>query len=84
MPAEDAQMAEMKEFEVYIACNEDGDYEAAAEAEVARDALNENSGAHACRIVKLIVKMSPPAYEAPTAVIEIPDAAGATVSIAAE
>jgi hypothetical protein len=34
--------------------------------------------------VKLIVKMSPPAYEAPTADIEIPESAGATVSVAAE
>jgi hypothetical protein len=72
----------LKEIEIFVAMNEDGDYEAAAEAEVAHDSLRDNSGGHACRIVKLIVKMSPPAYEEPPAVIEIPESAGATVEMA--
>jgi hypothetical protein len=74
----------LKEIEVFVALNEDGDHEAAAEAEMARDALSENYGGYACRMIKLVMKVSPPAYEEPVAVIEIPDAADAIVEIAAE
>jgi hypothetical protein len=73
----------LKEIELFVAMNEEGDYEAAAEAEVARDSLNENSGGHCCRIVKLVLKMSPPAYDKPVAEITIPDTAGETVILEA-
>ena len=73
----------MKEIEVFIAMNEDGDYEVGTEAELARDLLSENAGGYACRIVKLVVQMSPPAYEEPAAAITIADTAGETVILEA-
>jgi hypothetical protein len=71
----------MSTIEVYVAMNEDGDYEVAATAEDARQLLDDNAAGCACRIVRLQVTMSRPSYEEPIAVIEIPDETPATAAI---
>jgi hypothetical protein len=77
-------MAEKIEVEVFVAINEDGDWAADSEAEVARDQMFENFGGYACRIVKLKLLVTPPSFEEPIATIDVPDEAGVTAAVEME
>jgi hypothetical protein len=65
--------------EVYIAMNEEGEYEVGTTEEEAGERLMDNHGGYMSRIVRLPVRMTPPkAMEAPA--VDIPDEAGTTIA----
>lgn len=74
---------EKKTCEIFLVISEDGDYEVATDDGTAVERHEENCGGYARRIVKLVVKVTPPNYEAPVAEIEINDGAG-RVEVVAE
>lgn len=69
--------AETKECEIFIAMNEEGDWIVTTEESEALSDLAENQGGYHGRVVKVIVRMAPPAM--PETAVDIPDDAG-TVS----
>ena len=72
-----------KTIEIFIAINEDGDYETGIDDSDAHDRLEENWGGASVRIVKLKVTMSPPqVIEGPT--VTVPDDACKTIEAEAE
>lgn len=75
-------MPEKKTCEIYLAINEDGDYEVGDIDETAVDRLGENYGGYARRFVKIVVKITPPTIA--EAEVDVPDDAGETVKIEAE
>ena len=78
-----AKTIEIKTIEIFVAMNEDGDYETGIDDSDARDRLEENWGGASVRIVKLKVTMSPPqVIEGPT--VTVPDDAGKTIEAEAE
>jgi hypothetical protein len=48
--------------ELYLAMNEDGDYEVGLTDEEAKDRLTDNIGGYCCRIFKVNFEANPPAY----------------------
>jgi hypothetical protein len=72
----------MTEIEIYVAMNENGDYEAATESEDATTRLIENAGGDMVRLIKIIVKMDPPVMAEVD--VEVPAEAGTTEKIEAE
>jgi hypothetical protein len=67
---------------VYIAMNEDADYEVGASEDEATDRLSESIGGRLGRVVRLVVRMSPPKAE-DAGGVTIPDMAGETVTCGA-
>jgi len=59
-----------KHFEVFLAMNEDGDFEIGTDAEEAADRLAGNCGGYQCRIVRIGGWMHPPMMA--EMVIEVP------------
>ena len=53
-------MADKIQIEIWIVMNEDGEYTAATDQDVAREEFDENCGGSARRVVKLNVWMTPP------------------------
>lgn len=70
------------ECEIYVAMNEDGDWIVTSEIDEAINTLGEHAGGYQVRIVKVIVKMSPPVMTEAT--VEIPDEAGNTEKLDVE
>jgi hypothetical protein len=68
-------MTEKTHFEIFLAMNEEGDYEVATAEEEASERLVENQGGYQCRIVRIGGFMARPAL-VETAPIDIPDDAG--------
>jgi hypothetical protein len=69
----------MTSIEVWIAMNEDGDYEVAKDEDDVVDLWNENVGGLSRRLVKLRVTMSAPVVT--EADVNVPEEAGQTVNI---
>ena len=68
---------------VFIALNEDGEYEVGLTAEEAGERLHEQATSYLIRTVEIAVHMAlPQAEEGP--VIEIPDTAGTTTQVEVE
>jgi len=66
-------------LEVWVAVNEEGNYEVGTEEEEAAARLMETHGGYHCRIVKLVVFLNPPApYET---LIEVPNEIGHVVEV---
>lgn len=63
--------------ELYVAMNEDGDWIVTSDESEALTKLTEDEGGYQCRIVKITVKMTPPAMTEAT--VDVPDEAGTTV-----
>jgi hypothetical protein len=65
-------MSEKRWIELYVAINEDGDFECAADASDAVTALSENAGGVCLRTIKITLSVTLPAViELP--VIDVPD-----------
>jgi hypothetical protein len=65
--------------EVYIAMNEEGEFEVGTTEEEASQRLVENTSGYSCRLVKINAEMTPPApIEAD---VDISDEAGTTIAI---
>jgi hypothetical protein len=69
----------MTSIEVWIAMNEDSDYEVAKDEDDVVDLWNENVGGLSRRLVKLRVTMSAPVVT--EADVNVPEEAGQTVNI---
>jgi hypothetical protein len=67
---------------VYIAMNEDADYEVGATEDEATERLSDNVGGRLGRVVRITVRMSPPQAE-DAGEVTIPDTAGETVTFEA-
>jgi hypothetical protein len=67
---------------VYIAMNEDADYEVGATEDEATERLSDNVGGRLGRVVRITVRMSPPRAE-DAGEVTIADTAGATMAIGA-
>jgi 3-methyladenine DNA glycosylase/8-oxoguanine DNA glycosylase len=67
---------------VYIAINEDADYEVGATEDEATERLNDNVGGRLGRLVRLTVRMSPPKAE-DGGEVRIADTAGVTMTFEA-
>jgi hypothetical protein len=65
--------------EIYIAMNEDGDFEVGINEEEASERLMEHAGGQMIRIVKIAAKMTPPAIT--EAAVDVPDEAGETTEV---
>jgi hypothetical protein len=72
-------MADKTHFEIFLAMNEEGDYEVAITEAEASERLVENQGGYQCRIVRIGGFMARPSLA--EALIEIPDDAGETVQL---
>jgi hypothetical protein len=72
-------MTDKTHFEIFVAMNEEGDYEVAITEEEASERLFENQGGYQCRIVRIGGFMAGPVLA--DAVIDIPDDAGETVQL---
>jgi hypothetical protein len=77
-------MAGKHEIEVFVAINEDGDFGAGNSDETAKEQLDNDHGGYVCRIIKLKLLITPPAYEEPIATINVPDQAGVTAAVETE
>jgi len=69
----------MTSIEVWIAMNEDGDYEVAKDEDDVVDLWNENVGGLSRRLVKLKVTMSAPVIT--DADVNVPEEAGHAVNV---
>jgi hypothetical protein len=69
----------MTSIEVWIAMNEDGDYEVAKDEDDVVDLWNENVGGLSRRLVKLKVTMSAPVIT--EADVNVPEEAGHAVNV---
>ena len=70
----------MIQADIYIAMNEEGEYEVGTSEEEAGERLVDCHGGYMSRIVRLPVRMAPPkAMEAPA--FDIPDETGMTIAI---
>src|ERR1700720_535207 len=69
----------MTSIEVWIAMNEDGDYEVAKDEDDVVDLWNENVGGLSRRLVRLRVTMSAPAVS--EADVNVPEEAGQAVNV---
>jgi hypothetical protein len=67
---------------VYIAMNEDADYEVGATEDEATERLSDNVGGRLGRVVRITVRMSPPQAE-DAGEVTIADTAGETVTFEA-
>lgn len=74
-------MTTKTECTIYLAINEDGDYAVHADEVDAVDLLHEDHSDSMCRVVKLTVKIAPPALI--EASVDVPDETGETVAIEA-
>jgi hypothetical protein len=70
-------MTDKTTCELYIAMNEDGGWIVTADESEAMYRLNEEEGGYQCRIIKIVVKMTPPVI--PAALVDVPDSSGTTV-----
>jgi hypothetical protein len=68
--------------EIFIAMNEDGGWIVCTDDSEALSNLAESEGGYHARVVKLTVKMTPPAMT--EAEVDVPDEAGETKEIEAE
>lgn len=68
--------------EIFIAMNEDGDWEVATEASDAVECMVSNNGGDCVRCIKINVHMTPPAIEETE--LDIPDEAGETKRVEAQ
>lgn len=69
----------MKECEIWISMNEDGNWVVNADgAADAHEQLCQDIGGEQCRTVKVVVRMSPPAEVECS--VEVPDEAGTTAT----
>jgi hypothetical protein len=75
-------MSEKIECTVFIAMNEDGDFVVVTDESDALSTLNDDVGGYSARIVKVVVKMTPPTMTEAT--VDVPDEAGETTKIEAE
>lgn len=67
---------EKKACEIWLAVNEDGDYEVGIAEDEATERLTENIGGYCCKLVKLTVMVTAPKVE--NVDVDVPDAAGKT------
>jgi hypothetical protein len=67
---------------VYVAMNEDADYEVGTTEDEATERLSDNIGGRLGRVVRLVVRMSPPKAE-DAGEVTITDTAGETVAFEA-
>jgi hypothetical protein len=74
-------MTDKKTCEIFIAMNEDGDYVVCTDESEALEKLAEDQGGWP-RVIKVIVKMSPPVMTEAT--IEVSDEAGTVQSLEIE
>jgi hypothetical protein len=73
-------MTEKKEIKIYIAMNEDGNFDVGLSANEAGERLDGETTSYLIRTVELTVLMAlPRAEEGPT--VDIPDAAGSTADV---
>jgi hypothetical protein len=75
-------MSEKIECSVFIAMNEDGDFVVVTDESDALMKLSEDVGGYCARIVKVVVKMTPPTVTETT--VNVPDEAGKTAKVEAE
>src|SRR5262249_19878663 len=73
----EGEMPDKIDCEIYLAINEDGDYEVATTDGDAAQLLSENSGGAMIRIVRITAKIAPP--KATEVTLDVPDEAGETV-----
>jgi hypothetical protein len=73
---------QMKDCEIRIAMNEDGDWVVCTADDNALDQLSGEVGGFMARVVAITVRMSPPVMS--EASVTIPDEAGEAITIAAE
>jgi hypothetical protein len=72
----------MKTIELFVAINEDSGWVVCTDESEALEKLAEDEGGYHARVVKLIVKMSPPIMT--EAEITVPDEAGRNVQVESE
>jgi hypothetical protein len=75
-------MTEKKTCEIFLAMNEDGDWIVTDEESAALEKLAEDQGGYHARVIKVVIKMSPPAMTEAT--VDVPDEAGETMPIETE
>lgn len=68
--------------ELWLAMNEDGDWVVTADDGEALTKLGEDCGGYAARVIKLTVKMTPPAITEHE--VDVPDDAGETKEVETE
>jgi hypothetical protein len=73
-------MVKLIDCEIWLAMNEDGDWIVTNCEDEAAERLTEDVGGYHARIVKVVVKMSPPA--AAEATVTVPDDAGELQAVA--
>jgi hypothetical protein len=74
-------MSDKVECEIFVAMNEESDWVVVAEESEALEKLANEAGGYQARVVKVTVKMSPPAMS--EASVEVPDEAGETQKVEA-
>lgn len=72
-------MSEMIECEIYLAMNEDGGWIVTEDEADALNELGAQQGNNIGRVVKLVVKMTPP--QAQEIIVQVPDTAGETATV---
>jgi hypothetical protein len=73
-------MTKLIDCELWLAMNEDGDWIVTGNEDEALERLAEDAGGYQARVVKITVKMSPPAMAETT--VTIPDEAGELKAVA--
>ena len=72
-------MTEPVECEIWLAMNEDGDWIVTCDEADALNELGAQQGGNIGRVVKLVVKMTPP--QAQEITVTVPDTAGETATV---
>jgi hypothetical protein len=75
-------MIDKVECGIFLAINEEGNYEVGTDEEEASTRLMENQGSYHCRLIKITAKAAPP--QVIETELDIPDEAGETRQIETE